>query len=160
MNRADHVTTIARLEALAAEATARAGKLRADLAVDAAAEWEEQGTAPTWRMPEIGTVSLPVSKTMPVVDSPTLLASWVGKHWPSEVEPAVRPAFLSALKGRLVCDDDAVVDAQTGEIVPGMSVRAGGQPRGLTIKLAADAKAICADAAVAALDHLMAGADA
>jgi hypothetical protein len=126
MNRAEHVHAIARLEALAAEASSRAAKLREDLATQAATEWTEQGAAPTWRMPDVGTVTLPVSKTAPVVDSAPHLAAWVADRWPTEVEPVVRPAFMTALKGRLVCEGGVVVDAETAEIVPGMGVRAGG----------------------------------
>lgn len=160
MNRAEHVTTIARLEALATEATQRAAALRSALAADAAAEWAEQGTAPTWRMPDIGTVTLPVSKTNVSVTDHTQLASWVSRTWPSEVELAVRPAFMTALKARMVCDEDVVVDGKTGEIVPGVTVRPGGEPRGLTIRLEPATKSVCADDAAAALDHLMAGAQA
>lgn len=70
MNRRELAAEIVRLEGLAAAAKARAAGHRAELEADACRELEEQGTAPTWRLPGLGTVLLSTSREAPVVADP------------------------------------------------------------------------------------------
>lgn len=156
-NRADAVRNVLIWEQVRDAANARAAEYRRMLNADAVAEYEEQGTVPTWRMPDIATVSLPVSREKAVVADETALLEWVKRQYPTEVETKVRvrPGFLSVVDTKVVIDDGTVVDPETGELVPGMSVREGGIPGTLRI-LAADAvKPVVAQHAadmVAALD--------
>lgn len=137
MNRRDVVRNVLIWEQVAAAAQARAGEYRKMLNADAVAELEEQGTVPTWRMADIATVSLPVSREKAVVADETALLEWVRRSHPTEIVERVRPAFVAALDKRLMIGDGQVIDPVTGEIVPGMSVREAGVPGTLRI-LAAD----------------------
>lgn len=138
MNRKDVVRNVLIWEQVAASATARAAEYRKQLNADAVAELEEQGTVPTWRMPDIATVSLPVSRERPVVVDERELLGWVQRRHPTEVETRVRRGFLSVVDTKVVVDDGVVVDRETGELVPGMKLQEGGIPGTLRI-LAADA---------------------
>lgn len=133
MNRADVVRQVLIWEQVAAAAQAKAAQFRQMLNADAVAEYTEQGTAPTWRMPEVATVSMPVSRTRPIVSDPDALAAWVARRHPTEVVQAVRPTFARALPGLLRMAGDTVIDPETGEVVPGMTVSEGGTPGSLRI---------------------------
>lgn len=133
MTRADMVREILRLEGLAHAATLAAVDLRTQLADLARAEYTEHGTAPSWRLPGIGSVVLPISQEAPVVANERALVAWLQERHPDAVEVKPRPSSVTALKRRLRCDGDLVVIADTGEIVPGMTVRPGGEPKSLTI---------------------------
>lgn len=137
MNRRQQVEAIVRLEGVAAAAAARAATLRAELEADAKAELAEQGAAPTWRIPGVGTVLLSVSKEAPVITDETALTAWVAERHPSEVETIeqIRPAFRAALLRLSQCDGDKVAHPATGEPIPGMTVRPGGVPRSLSFRL-------------------------
>lgn len=136
MNRAEQIQQILRLEGIATAARRLAEQHREALAEQARAELAEQGTAPTWRMPGLGVVTMPLSREAAVVADPAALLAWAAERYPTEVETIhqVRAAFQTTLLGRAVCDGDVVVDPATGEIVPGLAVRPGGQPRALTIR--------------------------
>lgn len=139
MSRADMVKNILVLEEFAAEAKKLAAVQRLQLDEQARKELAEHGTAPTWRMPEIAQVVLPLSKQKIEVSNPEQLLAWVQHRHPGEVETvtttAIRASFLTVLTGgsALKVDGDVVVDPDTGEIVPGLSVRKGGQPGTLRI---------------------------
>ena len=136
MNRIERIQEILRLEGVATAARRQAEQRRAELDAEARAELEAQGTAPTWRIPGLGTVSLPVSKEAAVVADTAAFAAWCAQRHSANVETVtvVRPAFQAALLARVVCDGDVVVDPDTGEAIPGLAVRPGGQPRALTIR--------------------------
>jgi hypothetical protein len=142
MNRTDRIREVLRLEGLAAAARRRADEHREHLAAEARAELEQQGTAPSWRLPDIGTVTLPLSKLTPVVADPAKLVAWAQQRYPTEVETIhqVRAAFQGALLARVLCDEDLVVDPDTGEAIPGLTVRPGGTPGQLTIRASRDVK--------------------
>lgn len=146
MNRAEATRRVLLLEAAAAQINARAQELRADLNADAVAEYEEQGSAQTWRF-DLGTWSQGISKQAPVVDDAATFAEWVKGRWPSEVMQVVNPAFQKVLLARLSPDGEVVIDERTGEIVPGLGVRSGGRPLTLRFKAAADALAVADQAA-------------
>ena len=104
MNRADRVSHILQLEALAAAARARALVMRSDLADEATTELEREGAAPTWRLPEIGTVSMPLSKETVVVADPAALLAWCQERHPEQIRQVaeIYPAALTALLDRAV----------------------------------------------------------
>lgn len=154
MNRADVVKGVLMWEAVARMATERAGELRAQLAADARAELAEQGTAPTWRLQDIATVSLPVSREAIAVTDPAALTEWVSRRHPEEIVPSVRPAFAKVLLARLAHDGGTVLDPSTGEVVPGAGVRLGGEPGALRIKAAAGAEQVAGQLAERVLADL------
>lgn len=141
MNRMEATRQVLLLEAAAAQINARAQSLRADLNADAVAEYEEQGSAQTWRF-DIGTWSQGVSKEAPVVEDASELAAWVKQRYPSEVVEVVNPAFQKALLARLSPVGESVMDRGTGEVVPGLGVREGGRPLTLRFKANGDALAV------------------
>lgn len=136
-----------RLEALAAAAKSAAADHRAELNAEAAAELEREGTAPTWRLADLGTVTLPVSKETAYVAAPQAFIEWCMQRYPSEVETVVqlRPAFQAALLQRLHLEGDSAVDPATGEEVPGLAVRPGGTPKSLSIRPTPEAGAVFAE---------------
>lgn len=140
MNRLQRVQEILRLEAIAAAATDRARQHRAVLDAEARAELEQHGTAPSWRMPGIGSVALSMSREAAVVADAPALTAWVAERHPTEVEHVVREAFRKTLLTRSTPAGDVVVDSETGEIIPGLGVRPGGTPRALTITPTRDAR--------------------
>lgn len=156
MNRTDRVREILRLEGLADAAKKRAAEHRAALDAEARTELEQHGTAPSWRLPDIGTVTLPLTKEAPVIADIEALTKWCLERHPDEVETVhqVRASFQAALLARVVCDGDVVVDPATGEIVPGVAVRVGGVPQSLSIRPSRTARAAYAAAAAELLDGL------
>lgn len=148
MNRQDLITRTLMLESVAAEAKGRAQKLRDLLAADARAEFAEQGTAPTWRIQDVGTVTLPVSSERVVVSDEDALTAFAKQRFPDEVEvlERIRPAFLPVLIGFMDHDDERVFDGE-GTVVPGLSVRPGGTPQSLSFRPSRDAQAVARAAA-------------
>lgn len=142
MNRADVVKGVLLWEQVARKAQERAGQLRAMLAADARAELDEQGTAARWVVPDVATVSLPVSHESVTVSDSAALAGWVARRYPDEVVPTVRPAFGKVLLARLAHDGETVIDPETGEVVPGLGVRAGGVAGALRIKASTGAEQV------------------
>lgn len=143
MTRADLVRTVLVWEAVARQANAKAAEAREQLSADARAELEEQGTAPTWRLPDLATITLPVTKRAIVVADADALTKWAAERRPDDVEVVTqyRPASLKALLAQ-VRDDDGLTYLDGGESVPGLAVREGGQPRTLTIRPSSDAVAV------------------
>jgi hypothetical protein len=134
MTRAEITRQILTWEAVATRAQAVAAELRTQLADAARKELVEQGTAPTWRMPDLAVVTLPVSKPAVVVADQVALTQWAANHRPDEVELAIRPASLKALLRQVEADGDVVYLPGDGEIVPGLEPSPGGQPKSLMIR--------------------------
>jgi hypothetical protein len=131
VNRFELIRRTLMWESVAAAARARASGIREQLTADARAEYAEQGTAPTWRLPDIGTVTLPVSKESVYVADETALTRWVDANAPSEIEIVyrIRPAYLTSLLGSVRCVDgleEHMVADDEGTIIPGLAVRPGG----------------------------------
>lgn len=143
MSIADDAKTILLLESFADEARRLAGERRAALAERARKQLETDGIAPTWRLPEVATVTLTVTKTAAYVADEAKLLDWVYAKHPNEIEEVVRvrSAFLGQLLASVVVEGDVVADPETGEIVPGIGVRHGGRPDKLSIRAAAGVKA-------------------
>lgn len=153
MNRAEMTRRVLLLEAAAAELTARAKTIRDDLNADARAEYEEQGSAQTWRF-EIGTWSQGVSKEAATVTDGAELVGWVKRRYPTEIVEVINPAFQRALLGRLSPAGEVVSDPATGEVVPGLGVRPGGVPLTLRFKPNGDAQAVADHAAFALVEQV------
>ena len=160
MNRTEITTAIIWLDQLAAAAKAEGAKLREMVYADARAEYEEQGTAPTWRIPDVATIAASVSHESVSVADDVTFTDWVLKRYPTEVETIsrVRPAWLTQFLGACDTNGDAAVDSSSGEVVPGLGVREGGRFAGITIRPTADAKAVFAAVAQQSLTKLAAEA--
>jgi hypothetical protein len=158
VNRSDRLQEVLRLEGIATAARTRAADHRAALNAEACAEFEQHGTAPTWRLADLGTIILPVSKETPAVRDPAALVEWCRDRHPTEVETLaqIRPAFQHALLKRAQPDGDVVVDPVTGEIIPGLCVRPGGIPKALTIRPTPEAEAVYATFGHRLLDEMLA----
>ena len=160
MNRSDRLQQILRLEALAAAAKTAAAEHRAELGAEAAAEFEQHGTAPTWRLSDLGTITLPISQPAAYVTDAQAFVEWCVLRYPSEVETIaqVRSAFQAALLARLHLEGSSAVDPATGEEVPGLAVRPGGIPKSLTIRPSSEAGAVFAEVGRQDLAWLLGGA--
>jgi hypothetical protein len=159
MNRSERLQELLRLDGLIAAAKERAAEHRVALNAEAAGEYEREGMAPTWRWPDLGTVILPISKETAVISDMEALVEWCRQRHPSELETLVqvRPAFQLALMHRVQPAGEVVVDPATGEIVPGLAVRAGGAPKALTIRPTPEATAVFAEAGRQMLGLLIPG---
>lgn len=156
-NRADVVRGVLLWEGVASAAKAKAATFRDQLTADARNEYSEQGTAPTWRLKDVGVVTLPLSNEAPYVADLEALTKWAKERHPDQVETIeqLRAAFVAALLARVEVDEGEVIDTTTGEIVPGIGVREGGLPKALSITPAKAARALIAVHAedmIAALD--------
>lgn len=145
MNRLDRLRGILWLEALAEKAHEEAGKLRAELNREAVEEFKQDGSAPTWRFPDLATLSLAVSKETAVVTDSSAFLKWVEARYPSEVEHVtkVRESWQRNFLDRVVMvEGDVCAMPGDGEVIPGLGVRPGGTPRSLSIKASPEAKAV------------------
>lgn len=158
MNRTERLQEVLRLEGLAVAARNRAQEHRAALTEDARAELEREGAAPTWRVSDIGTITLPVSKEQPFVFNEAVFLAWCKERHPDQVEHVerVRGAFQASLLSGAFIEEGDVVDGQSGEIVPGVAVRPGGQPQALTIRATPEARALFEADGARLLDDLLA----
>ena len=135
MNRAEVI-----MRYLAHKAAAAA--FRSQLEADARAEYEEHGTAPTWRVP-FSTVSAAIEHDgVEVVDETKVIAYLQRKH-PGEVKTVVvvrNPTWLGNLlaeaaeRGVAVAVDekDRIID-EDGEEIPGVALRPGGTFKSISV---------------------------
>jgi hypothetical protein len=160
MNRTEVVRAVVWLDQLAARAKDESRKLREQLQADARAEWQEQGTAPTWRIPDVATVAASVTHESVVVEDMTALTRWMEQRYPTEVETvrSIRPAFLAGFLPRAKPAGDVVCDPETGEVIPGLGVREGGQFGGISVRVTAAAKEVFGALADHGLRELVAAA--
>lgn len=161
MNRAERLQALMRLEGLASAARELAAEHQIALNAEACAEYEKEGSAPTWRLPDLGTIILPVSKETPVVQDAAAFVGWCRERYPSEVETLaqIRPHFQAALLKRVQPLGEVVMDPSTGEAIPGLGVRAGGIPKALTIRADPTAEAVFAAIGRRELADLLAPAE-
>jgi hypothetical protein len=158
VNRTELVTRIVFFDQIAARAKEAAQALRNDLTADARAEFEEQGTAPTWRIPEVATVATAVTHEAPGLADEAAFVAWVRERYPTEVETVhrARPAWMAPFLASLAASGDDAVDTSTGEVVPGITMRPGGNFAGVSIRPTAQGKAIIGAVAGAALEKVTA----
>lgn len=135
LTRAQLTEQVAFYKALAARATARENEYRATMTAQAEREWREEGSAPTWRVAGLGTVSASLTQDAVVVDDEAALLAWVKQHKPDEVETkeqivaTYRNALLKSI--RVDAETGALVNA-AGDPVPGVKLVPGGQFRGVS----------------------------
>lgn len=146
MNRLEATRQVLKLEAAAAQLKERAKAVRLELDADAQQEFKEQGAAPTWRLADLGTWSLPVSKEAVYVDDDAALLAWV-KTEPArldevvEITERVKPWYVAELlRLARIVDGHAIDD--DGTVIPGLAVRPGGVPLSLRFKPNSDAMAV------------------
>jgi hypothetical protein len=135
VNVAEETRRILILEAVADEARREAAEGRARLADRARRQLAEEHVAPSWNLPEIAKVTLGVSSPKIEIDDTTKLLAWVEARNPDGVirVPTIRPEYLAQLLGEVIVDHGIVLWTQTGEVVPGLKLRPGGQPKALSI---------------------------
>lgn len=161
MNRSERLQALLRLEGLASAARELAAEHRVALNAEATAEYEREGAAPTWRLPDLGSITLPVSHETPFVQDPAAFVDWCRGRYSTEVETvaSVRPNFLAAFLKRAQPAGEIVMDPATGEIIPGLGVRPGGIPKALTIRANPEAEAVFAAIGRRELADLLAPAE-
>jgi hypothetical protein len=140
LTRAEAARAVLALEAIAQGAKEKAATYRAYLQHQANTELREQGTAPSWNIPTVGRVTLPLSKEAIYVSDASALTEWVVNTHPEEVYPVVRPAFLDYLLAHCRGVDDGLVVTPGGESIPGLAVRAGGSPASVRVVADPDLK--------------------
>lgn len=165
MNRAELAKQAMLYDELAKSAKNRANTFRGQLDAQAREEYAEQGMAPSWRLQGIGTVVLPVSTEQPYVSDLDKFLDWVKLNAPQQIElvPTVRPKFLAELLRDVRSADGAAVLVDTGEVIPGLDVRAGGSPGSLSIRPTSEARALIrqhADGILAAFEATLTEAEA
>lgn len=128
MNRSDKIRAIAAYEALAKA-------LRDQLASEARAEIEQDGTVPTWRSPGVAVAVATSNPTITVTDE-AAFTEWVASRWPTEVEEIhtvrVRPAWRSKVLGDAIRRGDPPC-ADDGEVIPGCQYNPGGGFRSVSL---------------------------
>lgn len=156
LTRAQLAEQVGYYKALAEQAGKAEKRYRAALTAQAEAEYR-QGTAATWRIPGIGTVSTSIVNDAVVVDDEAALLAWVEKHEPDHVETRkqVAAVYLNALLKNARIDEEtgALVNA-AGDPVPGLKLVPGGQFKGISFLFADGAKAAYADVAADALSRV------
>lgn len=155
MNRREKTIAAAYYEQLAEQVTGKSRELRNQLRADAVAEFAENGGAPTWRY-DVGTVSLAISKESVEVCDEAAFRTWVGERYPEELVQTVRASWQTAFleRARQEADTEIVADPHTGEVIPGVRLKPGGEPKHLTVRVDAAAKEVLAMHAAAGLKHL------
>jgi hypothetical protein len=135
-SRRERFHYVMRLEGLASAAKAAADKVRADLDEEARTEFQRTGAAPTWRMADIGIAALPVTKEAVVVSDVQALLGWCRANRPEQIRTVeeIEPAFEAWLLQNCVVSGNKAVHPETGEVMPGLAVRPGGQPRSLSFR--------------------------
>jgi hypothetical protein len=152
------LTEVLRLEGVAAAATARALVYRNELTTEARAELEREGSAPTWRIPDMATISLGVSKEAVYVSNEVALLEWVTDRYPDQVVTVeqVRLVFRNRLLDEAIINGNNAVDKTTGEIIRGVAVRAGGVAGSLSIRPTHEAQIVFEAIGERTLDELLA----
>lgn len=161
MNRTERLQEVLRLEGIAAAASTRAKVYREELSVEARDELAREGSAPTWRVPDLATITLSVSKETPYILDEHLLLQWCKDRYPEHVETVERVAgaFRAGLLVDAIVSGDSIIDGATGEVIPGGGVRPGGVPQSLTIRASHAARVVYAAMGERDLGDLLAGPD-
>ena len=155
MNRTETTVAIVWLDLLAAKAKDEAAKLRADLEADARAEYDSGNGVPSWRVPDICTVSGSVSKQSVVVENEAAFLAWVKTRYPDAIRTveSVSSHWRDAFLDRAEVDAETVSDPATGEVVPGVKVRPAGRFLGISVRTSTGAKQVLGAAAHEGLKH-------
>jgi hypothetical protein len=157
MNRANRAEQVAFYRALAEQAKAMADQYEAAFASGIGDEYRAEGTAPTWRVKDLVTISGRVTNAAVRISNPGDFLAWVKAHRPEDVETIerVKPAVQSAiLKGCHPGDDDTSVVTAGGDEIAGVEWMPGGVFQGVSFKFDPSAKEAYAELARTALDQL------
>lgn len=158
MNRSDLVQRIILLDQIAEKVKQESQALRSVLMLDARAEFEEQGSAPTWRMPDLATVATAVTHGSVSVADEYTFRRWVAERHPDQLyvpTERVREAWQAEFLAKLTVADGVASDSE-GEVIPGLRVKEGGEFSGISIRATAAAKELFGSIAAGALDRLTA----
>lgn len=133
MNRYDLVRAV-----VACEAAAKA--FREALGTEALNDWEENNTAPTWRMPGV-TVSCSVTHPSVQITDEAKFLDWVKLRYPHQIETVVRiyPTFLTAFFAEVVERGNPPCTADD-EVIPGLTFHPGGSFSSLSIRASSELK--------------------
>lgn len=159
MKRADIIKNLILLDQVAARVKQRIAELRLDLETQARAEYSEQGMAPSWTLPGVATCSLGITETTIAVSDEKAIVAWLERNRPDEVETIARPreAGLKALIDG--ADTDGEIVHHGGDVIPGLTVIPGGNPKGITVRPTSGAKQVLGAEADALLASLLAAFD-
>lgn len=152
----DRFKEVLLLEGYATAATAAAKALRDELDTEARTEFERTGAAPTWRMADLGTATLPVSKEAVAVADIGALLAWTKERHPEQIRTVeeVHAAFQGWLMANCIVAEGRAVHPETGEVVPGLTVRPGGVPRTLSFRPEPATRALFVEYGEAMLAHV------
>lgn len=156
MSRLDDLRQVLWLEALASEALAEAGKRRAALQQEAEQDYRER-LSTKFEVRDVVVMTLPLSNRAVVVTDGSKFKSWVAANHPAEIEHVtqVRPAFQKNLLDNVADTDGEVAFMPgTGEVIPGLGVRAGGTPKAITIRPTQGVKEVLALSAAEGLRRI------
>jgi hypothetical protein len=149
----DAATRVAVLKALRDQIDAEYNAARGELTGELLAAWREQrqDRAPA-ELPDgstVATVSLTKPKdTLAVVDERAFTA-WAKTAHPEEVTVEMRVAVRSSYRSALLAEmtkTGAIVDPQTGEVVPGVALLPGGEPSTFSLRFAKGGREAVAEA--------------
>lgn len=145
MNRASTVAAVVWLDQLIAAAKAKRDELAQQLDAEARAQYTQDGAAPSWRIPEVATVSSRVTHASAKVVDEDAFLRWCQRYHPGEVETVqqVRPGFRTKV----------LAEAVDGDVPPGVEVDKGGRFAGITVRPTSDAKRIFGLVAADGLKH-------
>lgn len=163
MNRADMTRNLLLLEQVAKKAYARAARLREQLQAKAVDEYQTEGTAPSWGIPDLGRLVLPITKDVVVVTDEQKLVGWLEENLPHAVEKRPRSADLKALLDTVLWEpgqsgetDFFCLPNGRGGLIPGLAMRRGGTPKTLTFTPDGTAAKVAGQAADALLGKVVA----
>lgn len=136
LSRASVVAGIVWLDQLIDAAKAQRAEFARQIDEEARRQYVADGTAPSWRIPDVATVSSRISHPSAKVTDEEALLAWVERYHPDQVETAkrVRPGFLSKV----------LAEAVDGDAPPGVEVDKGGRFGGISVRATTDAKRLFA----------------
>lgn len=133
MTTAETTQAVIWLDRLAAAAAEYAARYRQQLADTAFTQYAVEGVAPTYRMPDVATVSTRIARDAVTVTDPAALLAWVAERHPEQVQQQVRTSYIDHLRRTGRPNGTDVVDPD-GEVVPGLAYVPGGRFLGITVK--------------------------
>lgn len=146
MNKSSTVAAIVWLDQIVAAAKDRRSEFAAQLDAEARQQYATDGTAATWRIPEIASVSSRVTHTSVRVSDEAAFLAWVKAEHPDKVETVeqVRPGWRSRLLDEVLAGAD---------VPPGVEIVPGGKFAGISVTATREAKHMFGAVAVEGLKH-------
>lgn len=159
MNRADIIARTIWLKQLAAAALDARKVLVGQLTDEAREEFDKNGPA-TWRPKGIATIPFSVSNDAIEVTDEAKFLDWVARRNPTEIETSVRQSWRTYVLEKLarIAEDD-VICLDDGEVIPGVSLRKGGEFIGISITPTPQARVAFTAVANATMLELVARAE-